>query len=400
MAEFYPIIAGLIFMLALAVLTATLCKISLPRFWAGYRIGRLIIIITLAGVIFIILWGLGATGRFGIPAGAGAGASALVVIAFIALIVSIPISGLANLAIWVYRRLANGRTAKGSTAPDRTRRKLLESALLAAPLAAVTAGTGGFIKSFAPAKIRKVKIEFDGLPQSLVGFRILQISDVHLGYYVTIEDFERFVDEALPLRPDLVLVTGDLADDLGSLKPALALIEKFAPPFGCFFSLGNHEYYRGVDIFRREIGKTSIQLLVNEGRTIAVGDTTVYLGGADDPRRLTRNNTDFFKNTVSRAMAQAPPDSFRILMTHRPEGFDFATGHRIDFTLAGHTHGGQIGFVGHSLFESIVGYRYLWGLYENDGGGKLYTTAGMGHWFPFRLGCPTEAPLIELARRH
>ncbi len=398
MTEFYPIIAGLIFMLALAGLTAILCKISLPGFWAKYRIGRLIIIITLAGIIFIILWGLGAAG-YGIPAGIGAAASALVVIAFIALIVSVPLSGLVNLALWVYRRLADGGTAERSAAPDRSRRRLLKSALQAAPLAAVTAGTGGFIKSFAPTKIRKLKIEFDGLPQSLIGFRILQISDVHLGYYVTLEDFERFVAEALPLKPDLVLITGDLADDLGSLKRALALVEEFAPPFGCFFSLGNHEYYRGVDIFRREIGKTSIQLLVNEGRTINVGEAVVYLGGADDPRRLTKDNTAFLKKTVSLAMAQAPAGSFRILMTHRPEGFDFASSHRIDLTLAGHTHGGQIGFAGRSVFESVVGYRYLWGLYENDQGGKLYTSAGMGHWFPFRLGCPAEAPLIELVSR-
>ncbi len=398
MAEFYPIIAGLIFVLALAALTALLCRVFLPALWGRYRIGRWILIAALAGLTFIIVWGLGATGRHAILARVGAGAAALVLIAFIALIVSVPISGLVNLTAWVHRRLAPTNKGESNKEPDPVRRKLLESALLAAPLAAVTAGTGGFLKSFSPAQIRKIKIEFDRLPQSLSGFKILQISDVHLGYYVTLADFERFLDEALPLEADLVLVTGDLADDLGALSPALRLIEKLAPPNGIYFCLGNHEYYRGVDIFRREIEKTSIKLLVGEGRTIVVGDTTVYLGGADDPRWLRRDNAAFLRNTVNRAMEKAPADSFRILMTHRPEGFDFASSNRVDLTLAGHTHGGQIGFGGQSIFESM-GYRYLWGLYDNGRGGKLYTTSGLGHWFPFRLGCPAEAPLIELGRR-
>lgn len=69
----------------------------------------------------------------------------------------------------------------------------------------------------------------------------------------------------------------------------------------------------------------------------------------------------------------------------------------MDLTLAGHAHGGQIGFNGHSAFERIWPDQYLWGPYS-VGRSRLYTTSGFGHWFPFRVNCPTEAPLIELAR--
>jgi predicted MPP superfamily phosphohydrolase len=88
---------------------------------------------------------------------------------------------------------------------------------------------------------------------------------------------------------------------------------------------------------------------------------------------------------------------FKILMSHRPDAFDYAASQGINLTLAGHTHGGQIGFMGRSLFDSYWADRYLWGEYR-QGRSALYTSSGVGHWFPFRLGCPPEAPIIELRR--
>jgi predicted MPP superfamily phosphohydrolase len=83
------------------------------------------------------------------------------------------------------------------------------------------------------------------------------------------------------------------------------------------------------------------------------------------------------------------------LMTHRPDAFPPAAERDIDLMLAGHTHGGQVGFAGRSILESSLPGRYLWGKYLL-GQSQLYTSCGVGHWFPFRLGCPTEAPIIEL----
>ena len=80
-----------------------------------------------------------------------------------------------------------------------------------------------------------------------------------------------------------------------------------------------------------------------------------------------------------------------------PEGFDPAAKAGVDLTLSGHTHGGQIGFNGKSAFEPLWPDGYLWGGYRR-GASSLYTTAGFGDWFPFRLGCPSEAPLLVLKR--
>jgi predicted MPP superfamily phosphohydrolase len=69
----------------------------------------------------------------------------------------------------------------------------------------------------------------------------------------------------------------------------------------------------------------------------------------------------------------------------------------VQLTLAGHTHGGQIGFNGRSLLYTINPEKYMWGLYEK-GDDKLYVSAGAGHWFPYRIGCPAEIPLYVLRR--
>lgn len=397
MAEYYPIVAGFIFLIALAGLASILTRLSLPAIYRRYRLGRLILILMLCGMAFIVIWALGATGKSSILARSGAAMTALAVIFLIALILSVPFSGIVNFVAWIIAKIGGRRIEKLADKPDPMRRRLLEGALLIAPLAAVSAGAGGFMKSFSPATIRRISFEYDDLPEALDSFKILQISDAHLGYYFTLDNLERFVAKAIPLKADMVLVTGDLADDLRLLPQALSLIEELRPRYGIYFCLGNHEYYRGVEEFRRIIGDTSIKLLVNEGEIIPVGDSQIYLGGADDPRWLRRDNSSFLENTVGRAMVDAPENSFRILMTHRPEGFDYASRNKVKLTLAGHTHGGQIGLGGRSIF-GLVGYRYLWGAYQNEHGGKLYTTAGMGHWFPFRLGCPPEAPLIELRR--
>jgi len=165
-------------------------------------------------------------------------------------------------------------------------------------------------------------------------------------------------------------------------------------------SLGNHEYYRGITDSIRIFTAGSIPLLVNQGMTLKVGLQNLFIGGADDPVSLKSNITPFLKRTVEMTMKAAQPESFSILMSHRPKTLDVANDQKIDLILSGHTHGGQIGFNGRSLFEGMIEKEpYLWGKYKK-GETQLYTSSGMGHWLPFRLNCPPEAPLIILKHRN
>ena len=135
----------------------------------------------------------------------------------------------------------------------------------------------------------------------------------------------------------------------------------------------------------------------NSGTTIKIGGAELYVGGADDPVRMGQREKNhlFLQKSVGAAFDGAPSEAFHLLMSHRPEGLDVAAEQGIAFTVSGHTHGAQVGFNGRSVLEPWMPQAYLWGHYRK-GGSQLYTSAGVGHWFPFRLGCPPEAPVYVL----
>jgi predicted MPP superfamily phosphohydrolase len=194
-----------------------------------------------------------------------------------------------------------------------------------------------------------------------------------------------------------VLITGDIADNIQLLPDTLSLINGLSPPLGTFAILGNHEHFRGIGQVREMFSQSPVPLFVNEGTHCARGETSLFIGGVDDPRTMGADHREFFTRAVDAALQESLNDEFKILMSHRPDAFDYAADCGVRLTLAGHTHGGQVGWFGRSLFERLSPESYLWGDYRK-GSSHLYTTSGVGHWFPFRLGCPQEAPIIELKR--
>jgi predicted MPP superfamily phosphohydrolase len=133
---------------------------------------------------------------------------------------------------------------------------------------------------------------------------------------------------------------------------------------------------------------------------VQVGQAKLFVGGADDPVHLAGDIEGRLGPSIARAAEGSGPSDFRLLLCHRPEGFGPAIAHGFDLTLSGHTHGGQLGLFGRSLFERLYPDTGWWGTYERArpgrGPARLYTTSGFGHWFPFRLGCPTEMPVLVL----
>lgn len=163
-------------------------------------------------------------------------------------------------------------------------------------------------------------------------------------------------------------------------------------------SLGNHEYMRGIEDVKRIVAAGPVPLLINDGQRIIHAGSPIFLGGADDPKRMRGDVDPFLDKAVQKTMSKADYNDFKILMSHRPKALDVAGKYDVDLILSGHTHGGQIILNGKSAFEGMVEREpYLWGKYKKDQT-QLYTSAGMGHWFPFRFNCPPEAPLIELKK--
>lgn len=390
---FFFIIFASVFILIFGLIQLLLLRRLNRIWWEKKWIRRAAYSLPVIGVVSMILVGVAEYNRFGWLSAAASPLTVLAVVLEIALMFSLPFSGVFHL---IERLLSKRRMAvRPETVVDHRRRMFLQGAAAVVPLVSMGTGLRGIERAYESARVKPMTMRLAGLPQGLNGLRILQLSDLHLGHYVTLRNLEDILEHARTYSPEIVLVTGDVSDDLNELGSALNLIAALSPRLGCYAILGNHEYFRGIQQVRRIYSQSPVPLMVNESVVIKVGNSTLLLGGIDDPVTMHNVAPDFFVRCIETALAPGPSDTFTLLMSHRPDAFPYAAERKIPFTLAGHTHGGQIGFAGRSLLETSFPHSFLWGEYTIDKY-RLYTTSGAGHWFPFRLGCPAEAPLIDL----
>lgn len=396
MRSFFPLIFATVAILILGAIEILLLRFFNPLWWRARWIRRIGLALPLLGTIGVALWGIGEYYAISWLAEPAAGLAALTFVLLVALMLSLPVSGLVHFVRWLIDKLRS-RATRVDELPNSRRRVIFKAVAAAVPMVTVSAGVGGVARAFAGVTMPRKGLVIRNLPDSLNGLRILQLSDLHLRHYVTPDDLEIVLQQAESLRPDLILLTGDIADDLSMLPETLRMIHSFGAPLGAYASLGNHEYFRGVGTVRKIFDQSTVPLLVDQGLRIAVNGHCLYVAGIDDPRRMGAKEYTFYQQTIDAALLDASSDDTIVLMSHRPDAFDYAAKTGVHLTLSGHTHGGQIGFMGRSAFEPVWPDRYLWGHYHRNGT-HLYTTAGMGHWFPFRLGCPQEAPLIILRK--
>ncbi len=211
--------------------------------------------------------------------------------------------------------------------------------------------------------------------------RILHMSDLHVGAAHGPESLARLVRMANGAKPDLVLITGDLADS--PMDPAgnpFAVLDGLVAP--AFFTLGNHEYYAGVEDVVGMLAKTKVRVL--RGAVALAGGVQIVgvdYGGARE---------------LKEALARLPLDrsKYTVLLYHQPDGLDEARAAGIDLMLCGHTHGGQ--FFPFTLINRLVWGKEYRGLHER-GGMHVHTSTGAGTWGPpMRLGTRSEIVLIKV----
>lgn len=377
-----PIVLGMIASVAFSIFVAQ------PQ-WGRTRAVRV-----LAG-IFVAWFALGfATWTFGPPErGAGIVYSGILVLAPAAFIM--PIAALMN-------RGAMRVVASGSNEKRITRRALIHTATAAIPAIAAAPGAIGLSNAKRAPTMPVVRQRFTDLHPDLDGLKILHLSDLHLGSYMQLADLESALAIAKEKhRPDLIVLTGDLADDPALIPAALRMVTAANARYGAIASLGNHEYLNGIEVTRPHYEKSPVPLLVGSGRVVRIGNATLFIGGSDDPVHMGGDIAWMVTGSIESSMNDAPPNAdFKLLLCHRPEGHGPAADVGYDLTLSGHTHGGQIGLLGRSIFETLKPGIGWWGSYvkkKKDGRpSRLYTTSGFGHWFPFRFGCPTEMPIVVL----
>jgi predicted MPP superfamily phosphohydrolase len=392
---FFLVIIG--FLVGVGVLSLLLLRFANRRWW-NVKIVRYCAIVTPVIVILgfaALIAGFMSDNR--IATALGSLISSFGFVLMVGAVLALPLSGVLNTTASILDKRAAGKSGLPDYGATVDRRKFLKRAAYVFPVLSGGLGVTGFARSFSDVKVHEKPLVYDSLPSQLNGFRILHLSDLHLGRYFKLGNLEALVDELRDREFDLVLVTGDICDVAHQLQDTLRLFENLNSRYGYYASLGNHEYYHGVRKSFDAHSRSNVPLLVNRGEVMDVSGASVFIGGCDDPANLFDNFDSFLRETVDKTVSGAPDSSFKILMSHRPRGFVRASERGIDLTLAGHTHGGQIGFNGRSVFETNDPPNYFWGNYEN-GNSKLYTSSGVGHWFPFRLGCPAEAPIIILRK--
>lgn len=292
------------------------------------------------------------------------------------------------LLAWPLCWIASKATRQREQDPDR--RAFIGKALGLASAASFAFAFGGVTSAETTLTVNRQRLALANLPLSLGELKVVQISDSHLGLFFSLRRWAEVLALVRAEKPDLLLLTGDIIDDLELLQPALAQLAELRPfiPSGIFACLGNHEYFRNVSVVRRAFAAASIPLLSNENRRLVKGTGEFYLLGADYP--LTRNPAERSaqcSNYVEQAIYGVPKKAFSLLMAHHPDFITEGFHRDIALTIAGHTHGAQIGWGDRSLFEGA--FSYTRGLYQ-QGSCYGFVSSGVGHWLPFRLACPPE----------
>lgn len=267
-----------------------------------------------------------------------------------------------------------------------TRRHLLQGAITAVPFVALTVAADGVLVGDNRVITRTYPVAIPGLPKHLDGLRLVQVSDVHLGTFFPISRLDDALELIQKQKPDIFAITGDYVDDVTMLDDAIRRTEQVSTTFGSYYSLGNHEHYRDLDKVVSAFRKSTIHHLDNSFQTV---EKSLCLLGIDYPftRRDDENRAMVTERLLDKALAGAPADLPKILLTHHPDGFNAARQRGIALSLAGHTHGGQVGIGDRSLFPFAMEYMRGW---YGDEEQKLFVNSGLGHWLPFRLGCPSE----------
>ena len=184
-------------------------------------------------------------------------------------------------------------------------------------------------------------------PQALQGFKIVQLSDLHIGPNLTPQELQSYVQIANQHNPDLILITGDLLDSNPAYIPDFfPLLNTLQARYGVFACLGNHDHYAGAQAIRTGLAQhTQVRLLVDETARIEVQGHAIHIIGLDDRGKDWARGLDELP-LLDDLFKRLPADEPSILLSHRPDLFPQAANLGISLTLSGHTHGGQFALPG------------------------------------------------------
>jgi predicted MPP superfamily phosphohydrolase len=236
-----------------------------------------------------------------------------------------------------------------------------------------------------------VEVPVAGLPPGWHGARIVQLSDLHSGRHVSAERLRRIARRAARLKPDLLVVTGDIVHNSSTFaRQAAEAIATVATVHGTFAILGNHDFWAGADNVDRELTRAGIQVLRNRGIALRRAGDEIWLCGVDDPWSG--------RCDLRAALRGRPPGAATVLLSHQPNTWPLAQKAGVHLQLSGHTHGGQVAmlWLHRSLSLARLITPFVAGLYR-AGTSFLYVNRGAGSVMPvFRIGARPEVTELTL----
>ncbi|MES2284285.1 MAG: metallophosphoesterase [Bacteroidota bacterium] len=269
----------------------------------------------------------------------------------------------------------------------------------------------GMVRGAFDYKVHPIKVTLPNLPASFNGLKIIQISDIHSGSFVSTAHLEEAVKIIEREKPDLIFFTGDLVNDRASETDLyIEVLSKIKAPLGVFSTLGNHDYgdyvtwdsaeakAENLNNLKNVHAQVGWKLLMNEHIPIKIGEDEIAIIGIEN----WGGSFHFPKyGDLKKAHSGTEKYPVKLLLSHDPSHWDIQVKEDykdIDITFSGHTHGGQFGIEipGFRWSPSQYAYKQWAGLYTQENQ-HLYVNRGLGFLgYPGRVGISPEITVMEL----
>ncbi len=240
--------------------------------------------------------------------------------------------------------------------------------------------------------VRQIEIRLPSIPAGLDGFKIVHLSDIHVGNTIYRDDIADIVAETNALEPDMIAITGDMADGFPDLiGDWIDPMQDFKARYGTWFVTGNHDHMWNAAGWCEKIASLGIHVLDNAHEIVDVNGTRFAVAGALDYRGDRRNRN--WKSDPAKALTGIPHNLFRLMLVHQPSSVDTCFKLGADLVLLGHTHGGQFWPLSYIINAM---HKYAHGLYM-VGDKAAFVSCGTGYWGPpLRFGVPPEIDVVTL----
>ncbi|MGO9118223.1 MAG: metallophosphoesterase [Desulfomonilaceae bacterium] len=282
-----------------------------------------------------------------------------------------------------------------------TRRGFLKIAATSSLAIATGVGIKGMADAYSSPVVEKYELVHDLLSVAKP-ITFIHVTDCHFGMFFGPHELRNLVNHLNSLEGDSLCITGDVFHSSRTLvEQATPILGKLkARALGNFAVLGNHDFYAGEGRSVKSLQAAGLTLLRNQWIPLKVENSTIHLGGIDDPLiNWMRTQEVWGFDPFMEKVPSAP--GMRILLSHRPDVFRYAIAQKIDVVLAGHTHGGQVIIPvprrkkGISIADVVSKYSHGW--YKKHSS-RMYVNRGVGLTFlPWRLHCPPEIAVIKLS---